>query len=154
MVCLSSADFSDCCCVCTEKKDVKKCSACKMVSGRDIYKPPLEESFGLVLFHFCCVFLVASMKQWLASPLAGIPCQRLAGPPSQWITSLCLFRLVIVASVVKSSTGKHTRSFARSWRKITRSNLSLSLRQKNFKKWIKLKKINRLRLMVKINACF
>ena len=36
VVSLSSADFSDCCCVCTEKKDVKKCSACKMVSGRDI----------------------------------------------------------------------------------------------------------------------
>ena len=28
----SSADFSDCRSVCTEKRNVKKCSACKMVS--------------------------------------------------------------------------------------------------------------------------
>ena len=56
VVSLSSADFSDCCCVCTEKKDVKKCSACKMVSGRYIYKVSLKASFGLVTFHSGCFY--------------------------------------------------------------------------------------------------
>lgn len=53
VVSLSSADFSDCCCVCTEKKDVKKCSACKMVSGRYIYiyKVSLKASFHSGCFY-------------------------------------------------------------------------------------------------------
>lgn len=61
---LSSGDFSDCCGVCTENRNVKKCSACKTVSALSLQ--PIVSLFRLFFAGNRFVFINNPLENFLA----------------------------------------------------------------------------------------